>query len=105
MIRAALLWPIGSEEELEIVGKLHHFDSMRWSDIEGTDHHSIDIDKLSKEAKKGFNKLTKMILMKFFFSFCKESRELFVYAIDTLRNYFGLIKITKFVHQRKRVLK
>ena len=45
-------WPIGSEEELEIVGKLHHFDSMQWSDIEGTDHHSIDIDKLSKEAKK-----------------------------------------------------
>ena len=45
-------WPIGSQEELEIVGKLHHVDSMQWSDIEGTDHHSIDVDKLSKEAKK-----------------------------------------------------
>ena len=45
-------WPIGSQEELEIVAKLHHFDSMQWSDIEGTDHHSIDVDKLSKEAKK-----------------------------------------------------
>ncbi len=45
-------WPIGSEEELEIVGKLHHFDSMHWSKIEGSDHHSIKLDELSREAKK-----------------------------------------------------
>lgn len=45
-------WPIGQKEELEIVGKLHHFDSMLWSEIEGDDHHFINIGSLSKEAQQ-----------------------------------------------------
>ncbi len=44
-------WPIGTKQELEIVGKLHSFDSMEWSNIEGPDHHFIDLSKLSIQAK------------------------------------------------------
>jgi hypothetical protein len=44
-------WPQGKNEELVIVGKLHSFDSMSWSEISGQDHHSIRVDRLSKDAK------------------------------------------------------
>lgn len=45
-------WPAGTNKELEIVKKLHSFDSMEWSKIEGKQHHSIPVENLSKEAKK-----------------------------------------------------
>lgn len=45
-------WPVGTQTELEIVKKLHDFDSMDWSKIEGRNNHLISIDKLSKEAKQ-----------------------------------------------------
>lgn len=45
-------WPIGENEELRIVEKLRHFDSMQWSKIEGDDHHFISVENLEKEAKK-----------------------------------------------------
>jgi len=43
-------WPIGTKDELKIVGKLHNFDSMKWSDIEGRDHHILSADSISKDA-------------------------------------------------------
>lgn len=45
-------WPIGDNAELEIVEKLHQFDSMKWGEIEGNDHHAIPLSKLSPEAQK-----------------------------------------------------
>lgn len=45
-------WPAGANTELEIVKKLHSFDSMEWSQIEGRQHHSISVDGLSKAAQK-----------------------------------------------------
>lgn len=44
-------WPKGSEEEAVIVDKLHSFDSMRWEDIQGKQHHYLAPSSLSKEAK------------------------------------------------------
>ena len=44
-------WPKGTQKELEIVSKLHSFDSMRWSQIEGPDHHFLNAESLSGEAK------------------------------------------------------
>ena len=44
------IWPKGRQEELEIVVKLHDFDSMKWSEIEGRDHHLLNADSISKEA-------------------------------------------------------
>ncbi|WP_455284435.1 hypothetical protein [Cupriavidus necator] len=38
--------------ELEILQKLHNFDSMAWADIEGEDHHAIEVGRLSKDARK-----------------------------------------------------
>ncbi|MEN9864571.1 MAG: hypothetical protein RL748_161, partial [Pseudomonadota bacterium] len=32
-------WPKGEDAELKIVAKLHEFDSMEWSAIEGKQHH------------------------------------------------------------------
>jgi hypothetical protein len=43
-------WPKGKDEEADIVAKLHCFDSMRWLDIEGDDHHFLDSQSLSKAA-------------------------------------------------------
>jgi hypothetical protein len=43
-------WPKGAQEEAEIVSKLHNFDSMMWSAIEGSRHHVIKKDSLSKDA-------------------------------------------------------
>ncbi len=44
-------WPIGTDKELDIVGRLHNFDSMEWAEIEGPNNHFIEISKLSTEAK------------------------------------------------------
>ncbi len=44
-------WPCGEETEREIVNRLRQFDSMKWPEIEGQDHHSISTDKLSKSAQ------------------------------------------------------
>lgn len=43
-------WPENDPVELQILRKLHSFDSMEWSSIEGSDHHSIEVSKLSREA-------------------------------------------------------
>jgi hypothetical protein len=45
-------WPCNIQTELEIVQKLHGFDSMLWSEIEGKIHHAILKSSLSKEAQK-----------------------------------------------------
>lgn len=45
-------WPKGKDQELKILEKLHHFDSMKWHEIEGDDHHLIGLEALSKEAVK-----------------------------------------------------
>lgn len=45
-------WPKGDGLELKILDKLHKFDSMVWTEIEGPDHHAIDVEKLSKDAAK-----------------------------------------------------
>ncbi len=45
-------WPKGDPIELEIVKKLHDFDSMKWSEIVGRDHHSLSPDSLSGEATR-----------------------------------------------------
>jgi hypothetical protein len=44
-------WPKNQNEELEILQKLHSFDSMVWSEILGSDHHMIQKNSLSKAAK------------------------------------------------------
>jgi hypothetical protein len=46
-------WPVDEVIEAHILRKLHDFDSMRWSDIEGPKHHFLDISGkgFSKEAK------------------------------------------------------
>lgn len=45
-------WPKGEQTELDIVSKLHEFDSMYWSDIEGKRHHFLSEPSISTEAKK-----------------------------------------------------
>lgn len=45
-------WPKGEAAELEIVTKLHEFDSMLWSDIEGKQHHFLAEGSLSDVAKR-----------------------------------------------------
>ncbi len=50
-------WPKGSTKELELVAKLHEFDSMLWSEIEGEHHHLLSEGSLSKEAKKRLSEL------------------------------------------------
>lgn len=45
-------WPKGIPAELNIVAKLHNFDSMRWVDIEGRDHHLLKAETLSPDAIK-----------------------------------------------------
>jgi hypothetical protein len=46
------LWPRGSKNELQIVEKLHQFDSMSWSEIVGKSHHYLSASSLSSQAKK-----------------------------------------------------
>lgn len=50
-------WPSGTETENQILQKLRQFDSMRWPEIVGSDHHAIGIDRVSKEAQ---NRLAKI---------------------------------------------
>lgn len=45
-------WPKGQPEELEIVNKLHDFDSMTWADIQGKQHHYLSTSSLSRQAIK-----------------------------------------------------
>lgn len=45
-------WPLGTAAELEIVGKLHSFDSMNWSEFTGSDHHNLNPYTLSELAVK-----------------------------------------------------
>lgn len=44
-------WPESTDIEMQIVEKLRQFDSMRWHDIEGENHHSIDVGSLSRNAR------------------------------------------------------
>lgn len=44
-------WPIGTQVELGILQRLREFDTMRWPEIEGPDHHAIAVSKLSKIAR------------------------------------------------------
>ena len=44
-------WPVGELIEAQIIQKLRQFDSMKWHEIEGPDHHAIGVDQLSKEAQ------------------------------------------------------
>lgn len=44
-------WPTEAEIENQILQKLRQFDSMRWQEIEGPDHHSIEVGRLSKAAQ------------------------------------------------------
>lgn len=43
-------WPKNTATELEILQKLHDFDSQLWSEIEGPNHHAIKLSSLSKPA-------------------------------------------------------
>jgi len=52
-------WPKSRNEELEIISKLHSFDSMKWTEIEGLDHHFLSPEKLSKKAKKRLEEIHK----------------------------------------------
>lgn len=45
-------WPKEADKQMKIIDKLHSFDGMEWSEIEGSSHHSIAIESLSKEAKE-----------------------------------------------------
>lgn len=50
-------WPKGQEEELDIVDKLHNFDSMHWAAIQGNRHHILSTSSLSKDAKKRLSEI------------------------------------------------
>jgi len=50
-------WPSDTDIENKILQKLRHFDSMKWQEIEGPDHHTIEVSNLSKEAQ---NRLTEI---------------------------------------------
>jgi hypothetical protein len=52
-------WPKGEEKELEIVVKLHDFDSMTWSDICGREHHQLSPQSLSRLAIEQLEKINK----------------------------------------------
>ena len=47
----AFAWPTNTTTELDIIQKLRQFDTMHWSNIEGPDHHFIEVSKLSKAAR------------------------------------------------------
>ena len=52
-------WNMNDEKRIEIIEKLHNFDSMTWQEIQGPDHHAIDINSLSKEAQDRLLKIKK----------------------------------------------
>lgn len=43
-------WPVNQSDELRILEKLRSFETMKWAEIEGNDHHLIPIENLSKLA-------------------------------------------------------
>ena len=45
-------WPRGDQKEIDILDKLRHFDSMKWSEIQSHQNHAIAIEHLSSEAKR-----------------------------------------------------
>lgn len=45
-------WPKGQPLELVIIAKLHDFDSMKWSEFLGSDHHNLSPESLSDEASR-----------------------------------------------------
>ena len=52
-------WPKNQQQELEIVTKLHNFDSMLWQAIVGSKHHFLSESSLSKEAKTRLTEIKK----------------------------------------------
>lgn len=62
-------WPKGLDDEQAIVSKLHDFDSMRWADIEGKQHHFLSADSLSSEARKRLEAIQKDDDIESLFSF------------------------------------
>lgn len=62
-------WPIGQPEELDIISKLHNFDSMLWTEIEGSDHHYLTAESISPEAKKRLEAIKKDDEIDLLFSF------------------------------------
>lgn len=50
-------WPKNHAMELEIVQKLHMFDSMQWHEIEGSHSHAIPLESLSKDAKRRLSEI------------------------------------------------
>ncbi|MGR2680062.1 hypothetical protein [Chromobacterium haemolyticum] len=72
-------WPKGSTEELEILSKLHEFDSMRWTEIEGAKHHSISVDRLSRDAQKRLEEIQQ-----------NDIDELFSFRLTGPKRVFGI---------------
>lgn len=62
-------WPKGKPEELDIVSKLHEFDSMTWDEISGKQHHTLSPQSLSKEAKDRLEHIKKDDEIENLFSF------------------------------------
>lgn len=65
-------WPKNEAVELDIVGKLHQFDSMKWfgpGGIEGATHHLLLSSSLSIEAKKRLEDIKRDDDMENLFSF------------------------------------
>ena len=68
-------WPKGQEKESEIISKLHNFDSMKWSEIEGEDHHFLSLEKLSKDATERLSAIHKDDAADMLFSFHLNGQE------------------------------
>ena len=67
-------WPKGQQEELTIVGKLHEFDSMTWSEIEGQQHHYLSPASLSRKAKNRLEEIELEDEVESLFSFHLQGR-------------------------------
>lgn len=67
-------WPKGQPTEAGIVEKLHSFDSMRWSEIKGQEHHFLSPDTLSKAAKDRLETLEREDEIENLFSFRLQGR-------------------------------
>lgn len=68
-------WPRGENTELEILTKLHHFDSMLWTDFQGDRNHFINPDSLSKNALKRLNELEMEDMIENLFSIALSGKE------------------------------
>jgi len=67
-------WFKGESKELEIVGKLHDFDSMTWNEISAEKHHYLSPSSLSKEAKQRLEELGLDDERENLFSFCMQGK-------------------------------